>query len=85
MSGIDSTRDVDQSNEPTKPYWHQVYGIMDLNVLNCDYECKAFAPQINLTSYCQETKDFLDEDEKPKYLHLATLALVALCLSHENS
>ena len=76
---------IDQSNEHAKPYWYPADGVRGLDVLNCDNECKALASQIDLTSYWEKVKQILDEDGKPKYLHLATLALVDLCLPHGNS
>ena len=58
--------------------------MMCLDVLSCDNNCKAFASQIDLTSYWQKVKEILDEDGKSKYLHLAILHVV-ICLLHENT
>ena len=55
--------------------------MMCLDVLSCDNNCKAFASQIDLTSYWQKVKEILDEDGKSKYLHLATLACCHLSSS----
>ena len=85
MSGINSTRDVNNPAEIEKPYWYQAYGMMGLDVLDCDNGCEVLASQIDLASYWQRVKEILDEDGKTKYLYLATLTLVVLCLPHGNS
>ena len=58
---------------------------MGLNALDWDNDCVVFISQTGLTPYWQKVKKVLDADGKPKYLHLATLALVVLCLPQGNS
>ena len=64
MSGVNSTRDVDQPTEPAKPHCYQAYGMMGLDVLDSDNDCEAFTSQIDLTSYWRKVKNILDGDGK---------------------
>ena len=59
--------------------------MIGLDVLDCDNDCEDFASQIDLKLYWNEVKEILDEDGKPKYLHLSTFALVILCILDDNS